>query len=90
MVDRIQDKTRLAFLEDQNITVLRAHSTVDATHVGPALWDALGLAPPVFSGWVYSHHTVEPITVAQLAALPDSPEKELLLSLTHFVIHRAR
>ena len=62
------DRRRLAFLEDQGIAVLRAHSTVDVTHVGPALWDALGLPAPVFSGWVYSHHSVEPITVAQLAA----------------------
>jgi putative NIF3 family GTP cyclohydrolase 1 type 2 len=61
------DRRRLALLEDKGISVLRAHSTVDPTHVGPVLWEVLGLGAPQFSGWVYSHHTVEPITVAQLA-----------------------
>ena len=50
------------------MTVLRAHSTVDVSHVGPALWDALALPPPEFSGRVYSHHSVEPVTVEVLAA----------------------
>ena len=45
-----------------------AHSTVDVTHVGPALWDALDLPEPAFRGWVYSHHAVNPISVARLAA----------------------
>ena len=61
------DRRRLALLEANGISVLRAHSTVDPTHVGPALWDALDLGKPQFSGWVYSHHTIEPTTVAELA-----------------------
>ena len=62
------DRKRLALLEANRVSVLRAHSTVDPTHVGPALWDALDLPEPQFSGWVYSHHTIEPTTVAGLAA----------------------
>lgn len=62
------DRTRLKLLEKHGISVLRVHSTVDVTHVGPALWDALELPAPQFSGWAYSHHTVGPVTVAELAA----------------------
>jgi len=62
------DRKRLALLEANGMTVLRIHSTVDPTHVGPALWDVLDLGDPQFSGWVYSHHTIEPTTVAMLAA----------------------
>ena len=62
------ERKRLAMIEANGIAVLRAHSTVDPTHVGPALWDAIGLGEPRSSGWVYSHHTIEPTTVAELAA----------------------
>ena len=61
------DESRLRLLEEHQITVFRVHSTVDPTHIGPGLWDALDLPAPVFSGWVYSHHIVDPITAARLA-----------------------
>ncbi len=61
------DRGRLDLIEQHDLTVLRVHSTVDPTHVGPALWDALELPKPVFSGWVYSHHVVETMTVGSLA-----------------------
>jgi putative NIF3 family GTP cyclohydrolase 1 type 2 len=62
------DRARLDLIEKHKLTVLRAHSTVDPTHVGPALWESLQLPPPVFSGWAYSHHQIEPASVADLAA----------------------
>ncbi len=61
------DRRRLAVIEQHGLTILRAHSTVDPTHVGPALWQAVGIGEPSFSGWVYSHHQIEPTTVARLA-----------------------
>jgi len=61
------DRRRLDVIERGGLTVLRAHSTVDPTHVGPALWDKIALPEPSLRGWVYSHHTVEPVTVARLA-----------------------
>ena len=62
------DRDRIDLLERHHMTVLRVHSTVDVTHVGPALWDALDLPAPALRGWVYSHHAVDPISVARLAA----------------------
>ena len=62
------DVARLEQIEKHGITVLRVHSTVDPTHVGPALWDAVGLPKPGFSGWFYSHHHVEPTAVSEWAA----------------------
>jgi putative NIF3 family GTP cyclohydrolase 1 type 2 len=61
------DVARTDLIERHRLTILRGHSTVDPTHVGPALWDILELPAPRFSGWAYSLHTVEPITVARLA-----------------------
>ena len=64
----LSDRARLQLLDAHHISVLRVHSTVDPTHIGPGLWEVLGLPAPQFSGWAYSHHTVAPITVANLAA----------------------
>ena len=61
------DKKRLELIKRHQMTVLRVHSTVDPTHVGPALWKAVGLPEPFFRGWAYSCHTVKAITVRQLA-----------------------
>lgn len=61
------DRKRLVLIEQHGLTILRAHSTVDPTHVGPALWGTLDLPAPVFSGWVYSHHVVKAMTVGDLA-----------------------
>ena len=72
------DRARLDVIEKHNLAVLRAHSTVDPTHVGPALFEALKLPPPVYSDWAWSHHEIEPTTVAQLAAAMRSG-----LGLTH-------
>jgi len=62
------DRARLDLIEKHKLTVLRAHSTVDPTHVGPALWESLQLPSPVFAGWAYSHHQIELASVADLAA----------------------
>jgi len=61
------DQARLDLLDAHNISVLRVHSTVDPTHIGPALWDAIGLPEPQFCGWAYSQHKVNPTAVADLA-----------------------
>lgn len=61
------DRARLELLDSHHISVLRVHSTVDPTHVGPALWDAISLPSPQVSWWASSCHTVEPTTVADLA-----------------------
>ena len=60
------DRARLALLDDADITVIRAHSTVDATHVVPGFIRAVGLSEPVEIGGVWSYHEEQPTTVRQL------------------------
>ena len=72
------DQARLDLLAAYQISVLRIHSTVDPTHIGPALWAALDLPAPDFRGWAYSHHAVAPVTVADLAA-----RAKAALGMTH-------
>jgi len=62
------DQRRLTLLRSHNISVLRAHSTIDPTHIGPALRESIGLPTPQFQGWAFSQHTVAPVSVADLAA----------------------
>ncbi len=61
------DQVRLDLLDAYGIAVLRVHSTVDPTHVGPTLWEIIGLPEPEFRGWAYSQHNITPITVGTLA-----------------------
>ena len=62
------DQVRLDLLDEHGIAVLRVHSTVDPTHIGPTLWDIIGLPEPQFRGWAYSQHNITPTTVGELAA----------------------
>ena len=62
------DRARLALLDQHDITVIRAHGTVDPTHVVPAFVRALGLSEPLECGNVWSLHTEDPIALRDLAA----------------------
>jgi putative NIF3 family GTP cyclohydrolase 1 type 2 len=62
------DRARRSLLEDTPITVIRAHSTVDPTHVVPGFIRAVGLPPSVKQGNVWSFHQVCPMCLADLAA----------------------
>jgi putative NIF3 family GTP cyclohydrolase 1 type 2 len=61
------DRARLALLSEHDITVIRAHSTVDPTHVVPAFWLAIGLLRPLKQGNVWSFHVEKPIRLQDLA-----------------------
>jgi len=63
----VSDQARLDLLDEHNIGVLRVHSTVDPTHIGPALWEAIGLPEPQSRAWAYSQHKVEGTAVGDLA-----------------------
>ena len=62
------DRARLALLGTSGITVIRAHSTIDPTHVVPAFIRALGLTRPLAQGHVWSLHLEPPATLADLAS----------------------
>ncbi|MCD6365618.1 MAG: Nif3-like dinuclear metal center hexameric protein, partial [Planctomycetes bacterium] len=61
------DRAREVLLEANDITVIRAHSTVDPTHVVPGFISALGLSQPIARGAVWSLHEETPISVRTLA-----------------------
>jgi putative NIF3 family GTP cyclohydrolase 1 type 2 len=61
------DRARLALLREAALTVVRAHSTVDPTHVVPGFIRAVGLSPPLERGQVWSFHREEPIPLKGLA-----------------------
>jgi putative NIF3 family GTP cyclohydrolase 1 type 2 len=62
------DRARLALLDTPPvITVIRAHSTIDPTHIVPAFVQAVGLTPPVTRGTVWSLHREPPTRLADLA-----------------------
>lgn len=61
------DRARLSLLTKHDITVVRAHSTVDPTHVVPRFALAIGLPPSLNQGNVWSFHESSPICVKDLA-----------------------
>ena len=61
------DRARLGLLEQNSITVVRAHSTVDPTHVVPGFIRAIGLSPALKQGTVWSFHEEAPIRLRDLA-----------------------
>ena len=61
------DRERLALLKAHGITVLRAHGTVDPSHVMPHFIRAVGLSKPVVLGDVWSLHEEPPIALGALA-----------------------
>jgi len=61
------DRARLELLAAHGATVIRAHSTIDPTHVTPAFVKAVGLTPPAVAGPVWSVHDEPPISVHDLA-----------------------
>ena len=61
------DRARLSLLKKHGITVIRAHSTVDPTHVVPAFIRAVGLSDPVDRGHVWSLHREDPISLRALS-----------------------
>jgi len=63
------DRPRLALLRENGISVLRAHSTVDPTHVVPEFARAVGLPPAVEKGDVWSYHEVPRVRLARLVAM---------------------
>ncbi len=61
------DRARLPLLDEAGITVVRAHSTVDPTHVVPGFIRAIGLEPAIKQGSVWSYHEQGPVTVREMA-----------------------
>lgn len=61
------DRARLSLLDEHGITVVRAHGTVDPTHVLPAFIKAIGLSAPAQGGKVWSFHNEEPIELGALS-----------------------
>jgi putative NIF3 family GTP cyclohydrolase 1 type 2 len=61
------DRERLRLLADHGISVLRVHSTIDPTFIGPALWRDMQFPEPAFHKGCFAHHVVEPLTVTELA-----------------------
>ncbi len=61
------DRARLSLLEKHALSVIRAHSTVDPTHIVPAFIKAIGLTEPIRSGHVWSFHEEPPISLQELA-----------------------
>jgi len=60
------DRARLSLLDVHGTTVIRAHSTVDPTHVVPAFIEAACLSPPLERGHVWSFHHEDPIDLRAL------------------------
>ena len=60
------DRARLSLLDAHGMTVVRAHGTVDPTHVVPAFIEAAGLSDPVECGNVWSFHNEAPISLRAL------------------------
>ncbi len=60
------DRARRSLLKESDITVVRAHSTVDPTHVVPGFVKAIGLSPPVKQGNVWSFHEENPVRLRDL------------------------
>jgi putative NIF3 family GTP cyclohydrolase 1 type 2 len=61
------DRARLALLKAHGITVLRAHGTVDPSHVMPHFIRTAGLTAPLELGDVWSLHDEPPIALGALA-----------------------
>ena len=61
------DRARLTLLEKHALSVIRAHSTVDPTHIVPAFIKIVGLTEPIQSGHVWSFHEEPPISLQDLA-----------------------
>lgn len=61
------DRARLSLLEKHALSVIRAHSTVDPTHIVPAFIKTVGLNEPIRSGHVWSFHEEPPISLQNLA-----------------------
>ena len=61
------DRARHSLLLENGITVVRAHSTVDPTHVVPGFINAIGLSPPEKQGEVWSFHREQPVRLGQLS-----------------------
>ena len=61
------DRARQSLLRDNGITVVRAHSTVDPTHVVPGFVRAIGLSRPEQQGDVWSFHREQPVRLGQLS-----------------------
>ena len=61
------DRARARLLQEHGITVIRAHSTVDPTHVVPGFVKAIGLSAPVTQGTVWSFHQESPVRLRDLA-----------------------
>lgn len=61
------DRARLSRLQEHDITVLRAHSTIDPIYIVPQFVRAVGLSPAVESGTVWSFHREEPVRLSDLA-----------------------
>jgi len=61
------DRARISLLAKHGMSVIRAHSTVDPTHIVPAFIKTIGLTEPVRSGNVWSFHKEPPISLEELA-----------------------
>jgi len=55
------DRARLTLLAGADIAIVRAHSTIDPTHIVPAFIKAVGLSQPQQVGGVWSFHEEPPI-----------------------------
>jgi putative NIF3 family GTP cyclohydrolase 1 type 2 len=62
------DRARLDLLGPAGITVIRAHSTIDPTHIVPAFIHATGLPDAIEQGAVWSYHEEPPLRLRDLAA----------------------
>ena len=60
------DRARQSLLEKNDIAVVRAHSTVDPTHVVPGFVKTIGLSSPVKQGNVWSFHQENPVKLKSL------------------------
>ena len=61
------DRARLSLLEKHALSVIRAHSTIDPTHIVPAFIETIGLTEPIRSGDVWSFHEEPPSSLHELA-----------------------
>ena len=61
------DRARLDLLRQSGTTVVRAHSTVDPTHVVPGFIETIGLSAPATSGSVWSFHHEPERAVGEVA-----------------------
>jgi len=61
------DKPRLALLQEAGMAVIRAHTTIDFTHVLPGFIRAVGLSESLAKDRLWSYHEENPIRVRDLA-----------------------